>query len=591
MTLLSEIRQRTLGRFRPPPRVRLSQWMEKHIRLPEGTGALPGPIRLMPFQVEIADAMSDPKVERVTLLKSARIGYTTLMTAALGSYVANDPAPIMLVLPTETDCRTYFVSSLEPIFNASAALRGTVFEDKVGNKRSTMQSRRFSGGSLKIVPAKAPRNLRAHTVRILFLDEIDALTNTTDGDPLALAEERTRTYPDRKIIIGSTPAVMSTSLVYAEYLKSDMRVFEVCCPECGDFREVLWEDIKFEDDAPEKAYWCAPCCGSVVQEHHKATMVAKGRWRATRPEVTDHAGFRINSLVSPLANAAWGKLAKEWIAKRDVPEKRQTFVNNVLGLPFNDVIDDIDEAALAEKVEPIGLGRIPEAVLYLTMGIDVQDDRLEVSTVGWDREEGMYVLDHQVIFGSPGETATWAELDKLLLARHKHPAGGTLGIDAAAIDSGDGDWAQAVYDFATPRANRKVMSIKGMSGSRGVLVKSGSKKIRNLFIVGVDVVKTTIMDRVSRLSGIRFSDTLGLHWFEQLCSEHKVVDTSRGLRKAKWERKKGRNAEALDCVVYAYAARKAVTSNFDKRESELRQEPQPAARPRVIESAWLKQAA
>lgn len=586
MTVISEIRKRVSSRFRPPPRIRLSDWMESSIRLPDGVAAVPGPIRLMPFQRDIADAISDPTIERVTLLKSARIGYSTLLTAALGSYIANDPAPIILVLPALDDCRTFFVSSMEPIFNASSTLRGLVFEDKDGNKRSTMQQRRFAGGSLKIIPAKAPRNLRAHTARVLFLDEIDALTNTADGDPLALAEERTRTFPDRKIVIGSTPAAMSTSLIYAEFLKSDQRIFEACCPSCSDFREVLWDDIKFEDDAPEKAYWCAPCCGSVVEERHKATMVAKGRWRATKPEVKNHAGFKINSLVSPLANAAWGKLAQEWIEKRDVPEKRQTFVNNVLGLPWNDIVDDIDESQLLERVKPIGMGRIPEAVLYMTVGIDVQDNRLEAATLGWDRDGEMYVLDHRVIFGSPDDPDTWREADQMLNARHQHPLGGTIGIDAAAIDSGDGDWTQAVYDFTDPRANRRIMSVKGMAGSRGVLVKSTSKKARSLFIVGSDVVKNTVVNRVFRNSGIHFSDSLGLHWFEQLCSEHRVVDRARGRPVARWVRKKGRDAEALDAVVYAYAARQAVPSNFDQRAAELRKEQAVKTRPRGHDFQW-----
>jgi hypothetical protein len=34
--------------------------------LPEGVSALPGAIRLYPYQREIADAISDPEIERVT---------------------------------------------------------------------------------------------------------------------------------------------------------------------------------------------------------------------------------------------------------------------------------------------------------------------------------------------------------------------------------------------------------------------------------------------------------------------------------------------------------------------------------------------
>ena len=59
-------------------------------------------MRLFPYQREIADAMSDPEIEKITLVKASRIGFTALITAAIGSYIANDPAQALVVLPTES---------------------------------------------------------------------------------------------------------------------------------------------------------------------------------------------------------------------------------------------------------------------------------------------------------------------------------------------------------------------------------------------------------------------------------------------------------------------------------------------------------
>ena len=50
----------------------LSEWIEQNICLPEGVSALPGAVRCgaaMAFQRGIADAISDPEIERVTLVK------------------------------------------------------------------------------------------------------------------------------------------------------------------------------------------------------------------------------------------------------------------------------------------------------------------------------------------------------------------------------------------------------------------------------------------------------------------------------------------------------------------------------------------
>jgi phage terminase large subunit GpA-like protein len=105
--MMSALGQRTLARFTPPLRLPLSEWLEANIRLPEGLSAVPGPLRLWPWQREIADSISNLLIERVTIVKAARVGFTTLLTGAIGAFVANDPAPILVLLPTEADARDY----------------------------------------------------------------------------------------------------------------------------------------------------------------------------------------------------------------------------------------------------------------------------------------------------------------------------------------------------------------------------------------------------------------------------------------------------------------------------------------------------
>src|SRR5438093_538634 len=174
--------------LRPPPRLRLSEWLEAHVCLPEGTTALPGRLRLWPYQREIADGITDPTIERLTVVKPVRVGFTTLLTGAVASFVANDPAPILCLLPTESDCR--------------------------------------------------------------------------------------------------------------DYAQSDQRVYEIPCPRCGAFTELLWSMIEWETGKPETAAFRCPSCQALVPETEKPGMVAAGRWRPLQPSVKGHAGFRLNALVS-----------------------------------------------------------------------------------------------------------------------------------------------------------------------------------------------------------------------------------------------------------------------------------------------------
>ncbi|MGV8832547.1 MAG: phage terminase large subunit family protein [Devosia sp.] len=579
---------RALRSLRPPPKLKLSEFIEREVRLPDDVSALPGPIRLYPFQRGIADAIGDPAIERCTIQKSARVGYSSLLVGAIGNFVVNDPAQILVVIPVDKDGRKLVVENIEPIFSNSPALDGKLSGDEMDVNRNTMMSRRFSGGSLNVVAAKSPNNLRGYNTRVLFMDEVDSMAITVEGDPVLLAEGRTTSFPDRKIVIGSTPVDAATSLVCASYDRSDKRVFEIPCHECGDFHEIMWEQIRWPAGEPEKANWCCPSCGSFVEHRFKTSMVAAGRWRATAPDVQGHAGFRINSLVSPLANASWSKLAAEFEEKKDDPDKHRTFKNLVLGLPWEDSASDLDEAEIASRGQRFGIGSIPESVLYVTMGVDVQDDRLEATTAGWDRDGCMLILSHDVLYGSPDDDNTWRQLDALINARHSHPLGGQIGIDAVAVDSGDGDWTQAVYDFTRPRARRRVMSIKGMSGNRKVIDATRSKDKRGLFIVGVDVVKTTLMDRVSRNVGIRFSDQLEPVWFEQFLSERKTLKYISKRPVTRWERIPGRQAEALDATVYAFAARQVIPANYDARAADLREEVRPVPKVNRIESDWMK---
>ena len=98
---------------------------------------------------------------------------------------------------------------------------------------------------------------------------------------------------------------------------------------------------------PEAAAWRCPHCAELVHERHKARMVQRGRWRAQAEGAPGHAGFKINSLVSLLPNAAWGKLAAEFLHAKDDSDHLKVFVNTVLGEPWREAADEVDQSELA----------------------------------------------------------------------------------------------------------------------------------------------------------------------------------------------------------------------------------------------------
>jgi phage terminase large subunit GpA-like protein len=332
----------------------------------------------------------------------------------------------------------------------------------------------------------------------------------------------------------------------------------------------MWAHIVWPEGDPAGAVYECPNCKERTPERQKAEMVAVGRWRATRPEVQGHAGFRLNALVSLLANATWGKLAAEFQAAKDDPGQLQTFVNTILGQGWTQPTL-IDSGSVQARAEDFDLERIPPEVLVITAGNDIQDDRIETSIVGWTRDHVALVLGHFVTWGSYQETSTWQELDELLRTTWRHPHGGRLKVDAAIVDAGDGDHYDAVIGFCVPRMSRRIFAGKGMNGARPAFQMAKSRSIASKFaIIGIDGVKGIIFDRLQRGRGLRFSKSLDPVYFEQLCSERRVLRYARGMPVRRFERTGRTRNESLDCATYAFAARQAISINLERRATELR---------------------
>src|SRR5215831_11759513 len=104
---IEEVISRALLAWRPPPKQTLSEWADAHFRLTAESSAIPGRWRTLPYQKDILDAITDPEVERVSVMKSARIGYTLCMSAAVGYFIHQDPSTILIVQPTVDDARNF----------------------------------------------------------------------------------------------------------------------------------------------------------------------------------------------------------------------------------------------------------------------------------------------------------------------------------------------------------------------------------------------------------------------------------------------------------------------------------------------------
>jgi hypothetical protein len=77
--------------LKPPPRLRLSEWANEYFRLSAESAAQAGRWTSLPYQREIMDSITDPKVTHVSVMKSARVGYTLMVSAAVGYFIHQEP--------------------------------------------------------------------------------------------------------------------------------------------------------------------------------------------------------------------------------------------------------------------------------------------------------------------------------------------------------------------------------------------------------------------------------------------------------------------------------------------------------------------
>jgi phage terminase large subunit GpA-like protein len=505
-----------------------------------------------------------------------------------------------LLLPTDDDCRGIAVDEVEPAFEQSPALAGLLGSGRSEGRNTLTVKTLAGGGSLKILAARAPRNLRRHDAKKLFVDECDGMEITSEGDPISLAIKRTLAHPDRKIVIGSTPTDEASSIIHRLYLESDQRVFETPCAHCGSYFEIEWEHLVWPADDPTNVTCACPSCGVLVEERFKSEMVANGRWRATVPTVIGCAGFRISALISPLANARWPRLVDEFLrAKRSGPAEMQVFVNTTLGRCWRHSIDIVEPEGLQARVELFGLakrGEFPREVLVVCAAADTQPDRFELVIWGFSETQA-FALGHFVVWGSPNDVTTQNELDELLRTQWHHPNGWTIGIEAVAIDSAGAN-TQAIYNYTEPRFHKRIYPIIGRGGPRRIWEFSKRKEHKTrLAIVGIDQVKTDLLQRLPLPAfneqkqptpgAVRFSHDLGEEFFDQIVGERRVVRYVRNRAVVEFRpRKAGQRVEVLDATVYCWAVRSTLRINFAERAARTG-----AVRPVSSESAAARLAA
>ena len=305
---------------------------------------------------------------KVVARKSAQVAWTDgVLINYLAKRICVDPCPMIVMFAKEQAAKEFNSEKFSPMAEVTPQVRERI---PVTSKRSAdnrWSLKGFPGGFLKFVGSNSASSVKSTPAPVVAVEEPDDCNVNVDGqgDTITLLEERTKTFPRRKVIFGGTPTIEGISRVDEDYKGSDQRLL---------VREpVTWEDNApvvheaFGRAQPETAFYVCPHCGARWTDLEKNAAVRKGHWEATAP-FHGVAGFYINELYSPFAGSMLRYLVEKYLTALKLmaegdDSKLRSFTNNQLGLPYAYTSDLPPAEVLEEREEDYGELTVPEGGL------------------------------------------------------------------------------------------------------------------------------------------------------------------------------------------------------------------------------------
>jgi phage terminase large subunit GpA-like protein len=594
----ADLFKKLLGQLKPPPDISLSQWADRYRFLSSEAAAEPGHWRTSraPYQREIMDAVTDRKTRKVVVMSASQMGKTdSCILNPVGYYVHYDPAPIMVMEPTLQMSEDLSKDRISTMIRDTPVLKERI-DDRSRTSGNTIMHKVFPGGHITLVGANSPASLASRPIRILLADELDRYPPSAgkEGDPLFLAEQRTKTFWNRKTVVTSTPTIKGASRIETEYENSTMEVWTVPCPECGAYQTFEWNKIIFDSKnfmsgARDVSMVCE-ACGAVSSETAWKNQSKKGKYEAQHPE-RETRGFLITGLASTFNS--WADIVQKFLEANEEKKKGnleplKSWTNTEMGQTWEEEGETVEFGDLLDRTEDY-IAEAPEGVLFITCGVDVQDDRFEFEFVGWGAGKESWGLGYNVLYGDLKQKDIWDSLDKHIMKTFRKSDGTVLNVGCTCIDTG-GHFYVEVCRFVKDKEHRHVYAIRGISGFDKPFIgrpATGNRYRVKMFNIGVDTGKSLVMDRLMvKHPGPGYchfpkeeSLSYNEYYFKMLTAEKRILTYRKGQAMYTWDlRNKGfRRNEALDIRDYATAALEIANPALDE-EDKLRRRKVKAAR-------------
>jgi phage terminase large subunit GpA-like protein len=587
--------------YRPPPLTGV-EWADEHFYMSSESSYIEGDWKTAPSQIAILNSMCNDDIREVNWLKSARVGYTKLVCAAIAYGIEHKKRNIGVWQPDDGARDRFSKKHIAPMLRDVGPIR-SIFpyvgkkcpENTIGNKSFT------NGRELFLLGGKAAKNYRELSLDTTLYDELSQfdLDIEGDGSPTFIGDKRLTGSAFGKSIRGSSPTIKDFCQITTEYEASDQK-FEryIPCKHCGTFQTLVfggkgavygleWDKTLAKSKVAKTAKYRCNTCSDTFSYSEFLDSDVDGYWisaegMATYDGITFYesegfpatkkitatpevVGWRLWSIYSNFS--PWSTIVTEWAKAQANPMALKSFINTTLGEAFEETerVKTKPEELLARREHYAA--EVPDEVVYITVGGDMQDHWAEFTVKGWTAGEESFTIDQFEVHGDPSISDFWDQLEKPLRKSYKKANGQVMNWATGVFDSG-GHYTGEVYKFTKRFGIMRLYPGKGESQyGKPVATKPKRKNAHGVYLImiGTDNAKDIIYDRV----GIQLSEVgtprpgcmhfpikewCNLGFFEQLLAEVKKVVVIKGQKSYRWINPPGKRNEKLDCEVYNLAA-------------------------------------
>lgn len=538
------------------PRLDLEQWAKTYRVLSQESSALFGKFSPLPYQIEPMRAISDEKIPEIVLMWASQLGKSEILNNTIGYYIHQNPSTILFLLPTEDNAEDYSKRRLTPMFRDTKVLSDLINAREANN---TILIKNFKGGNLALVGSNSPSKLASKPIKVLLVDEVDRCEKTKEGHSIDLAQKRTNTFYDRKIIKVSTPTLKDNSVIENEYLSSDKRKYIVPCPFCNDYQSLEFENIvyNFENNIISDVFYQCQNCGSLLDEVAKNKAVNNGKWIITNPN-SKKAGFFLNAIYSPFFKMS--DIIKDFLESKDNPSRYQVFVNTILAKTYEPPSVRFEDAELYNRREEYTPTSLSNDVIFITSGVDVQADRLEIEFKAWGLGFENWGVEYVILRGDTKENQVWQNAYNTLKKVFYTKNGRALRSSITLVDSGYN--IQKVAMFV--KLDKRFFMSKGASEgeSKRDFISTPRKYDKHCFLYMIGTYKgknelfSLLKVNEAGAGYCHYPTSYNMEYFRQLSAEKlNKIKKDNGYIAYQWQKIRDRN-EALDISVLCLAGAK-----------------------------------